>query len=348
VAFTVRDTGIGMTQEQVQKLFQAFTQADLSTTRKYGGTGLGLTITRRLCQLMGGDVVVESTPGQGSTFTIKLPAVLAPPQVPGQPERRSSESSGQTNAGAGTILVVDDDPVTRDMISRVIAKEGFQVVTAACGEECLRLAREVHPHAITLDVMMPGMDGWAVLSALKADPTVADIPVIMLSIVDDMRLGHALGASDYLTKPLDRTRLVAALKKWCHQPGGRVALIAEDDPNTREVLRRTLEKDNWAVIEAANGREALACVERQTPSVIVLDLLMPEMDGFEFLTELRQRPEGQKIPVLVVTARDLSDEERLFLNGAMLLSSRGPQIIKKGSWPLETLSSRLRELIQSG
>jgi len=295
-----------------------------------------------------GDVQVDSALGQGSTFTIKLPAVLGSAQVAPPPEGLPAEPSGRTKPGTNTILVVDDEPVTREMLSRVLSKEGFQVVTAARGEECLRLARQVHPRAITLDVMMPGMDGWAVLSALKADPEVADIPVIMLSIVDDGRLGYALGASDYLTKPLDRARLVAALKKWCRQPEGRLALIAEDEPGTRDVLRRTLEKDKWTVVEATNGREALECIARQPPSVIVLDLLMPEMDGFEFLNELRQRPEGQKIPVLVVTAKELTEEERLFLNGAMLLNSRGPGILKKGTCPLDTISSRLRELLQPG
>jgi signal transduction histidine kinase/CheY-like chemotaxis protein len=342
VSFTVKDSGIGMTQEQMQKLFQAFTQADLSTTRQYGGTGLGLAITRRLCQMMGGDVTVASSPGRGSTFTIKLPAVFSVQQAgPTGPQ----PDAPPVGAGSGTVLVVDDDPVIREILNRVLSKEGFRVVTAARGEDGLRLARQVHPQAITLDVMMPGMDGWTVLSALKADRELADIPVIMLSIVDDMRLGQALGASDYLVKPVDRERLLAALKKWCKKPPGPLALIAEDDPATREVLRRTLEKDGWEVMEAANGRQALERVARRPPSVIVLDLLMPEMDGFEFLNELRRRPEGQKIPVLVVTVKELTEEERLFLNGSMLLSSCGGQILQKGSCPLNTIPSRLRELL---
>jgi CheY-like chemotaxis protein len=193
--------------------------------------------------------------------------------------------------------------------------------------------------------MMPGMDGWAVLSALKADADLAGIPVIMISIVDDMRLGLALGASDYLTKPLDRQRLISALNKWCKKTEEHLALIAEDDPPTREVLRRTLEKDGWVVVEAANGREALESIARQPPCVIVLDLMMPEMDGFEFLQELRRRPEGQTIPVLVLTAKHLTDEERLFLNGSMLLSTRAQPILQKGSCPLDDIPSRLRELL---
>jgi signal transduction histidine kinase/CheY-like chemotaxis protein len=346
VSFTVRDTGIGMTAQQMENLFQAFTQADLSTTRQYGGTGLGLAITRRLCQMMGGDVMVDSAPGRGSTFTIKLPAVLGATQRPGPTEPQPIQPAPP---GAGTILVVDDDPVIRDILQRALAKEGFHVVAAARGEDALRLAREVNPQAITLDVMMPGMDGWTVLSTLKADPELAGIPVVVLSIVDDMRLGQALGASDYLVKPVDRDRLIAALKKWCKKPSGPVALIAEDDPATRELLRRTLEKDGWEVVEAANGRQALECVAQQPPAVIVLDLMMPEMDGFEFLEELRRRPEGRQVPVLVVTAKELTEEERLFLNGSMLLSSCQGQIVQKGSCPLNTIPARLRELlVQSG
>jgi CheY-like chemotaxis protein len=346
ILFAVKDTGIGMTEEQTQKLFEAFTQADLSTTRQFGGTGLGLAITRRLCRMMGGDVTVVSSPGRGSTFTLKLPAVLPTAREDAPLERPSADSAARAApaADATTILVVDDDPVMREMLNRLLSKEGFQIVTAAGGEDALRLARQVHPQAITLDVMMPGMDGWTVLSTLKTDRELSDIPVIMLSIVDDMRLGQALGASDYLTKPLDRDRLVAAIKKWCKKPARRLALIAEDDPAAREVLRRTLEKDGWVVQEAANGRQALECVSREPPSVIVLDLLMPEMDGFEFLGELRQRPEGQQIPVLVLTAKDLTEEERLFLNGSMLLSS-GRHIFQKGSSPLDTIPARLRELL---
>jgi CheY-like chemotaxis protein len=350
VAFTVKDSGIGMSPEQIDKLFEPFTQADLSTTRKYGGTGLGLAITRRLCQMMGGDVMVDSAPEQGSTFTIKLPAVLSS-QETGVRSEGSGSSSSLTpgpcllTPSAGTILVVDDDPVIREILHRVLSKEGFGVITAARGEDGLRLARQVQPQAITLDVMMPGMDGWAVLSTLKADPALAGIPVILLSIVDDMRLGHALGASDYLVKPVDRDRLIAALKKWCKKPSAPVALIAEDDPATREVLRRTLERDGWAVVEAANGRQALECVVRQPPSVIVLDLLMPEMDGFEFLNELRRRPEGQQVPVLVITAKELTEEDRLFLNGSMLLSSSKGQIVQKASCPLNAIPARLRELL---
>jgi PAS domain S-box-containing protein len=343
LTFRVSDTGIGMTEEQLSKLFQVFEQADLSTTRKYGGTGLGLAITRRLCQMMGCTIAVESVKEQGTTFTLRLPAEVSQPQPsPTLPEKSTSVPA---LTGAPTVLVVDDDPIVREMLSRVLVREGFQVITAATGEDCLHLAKTVHPRAITLDVMMPGMDGWAVLSALKADQDLADIPVVMLTIVEDKNLGYALGASDYLTKPLDRNRLVTALKKWCSVPRERQALVAEDDPATRDLLRRTLEKDGWVVTEATNGREALARMASVPPAVILLDLMMPEMDGFEFLTELRQHADWRKIPVLVITAKELSEEDRLFLNGSLLLSGCVKHVLQKGTFSFDELLGQVRDLV---
>ncbi|MCI0456882.1 MAG: response regulator, partial [Gemmataceae bacterium] len=362
VTFEVRDTGIGLTPEQQARLFEPFTQADESTTRKYGGTGLGLAITRALCRLMGGDVTVQSARGQGSTFTIRLPATVRSEGVGSRESAVGSRGPGAGDAALPsptphsplptpsegpaqpTILVVDDEPAARDLLQRLLTREGFRVVTADRGEECLELARQLRPQAITLDVMMPGMDGWAVLSALKNDPEVAGIPVIMLTIVDDRNLGYALGASDYLTKPLDRNRLVETIKRRCGTPARRVALVAEDDPATRDLLRRTLEKDGWAVAEAANGREALDCVSRQQPALVLLDLMMPEMDGFEFLVELRQHEQWRAIPVVVITAKDLSEEDRLFLNGSLLLSGCVKRILQKGSFSLDDLARQVRDL----
>ena len=251
IAFGVQDTGIGMTPEQLAKLFEAFTQADASTTRRFGGTGLGLAISRQFCRMMGGDITVESESGRGSTFTIRLPAQVAeaveePPRPPSRPRRAPP--------GIGTVLVIDDEPAVRDLMQRFLAKEGFRVVTAAGGEEGLRRARELRPDAITLDVMMPGMDGWAVLSALKADPDTADIPVVMLTIVDDKNLGFALGAADYLTKPIDRERLVTVLKQHRRD---RPVLVVDDDVEVRQLLRRMLEPEGYTVMEAENGRAAL-------------------------------------------------------------------------------------------
>ena len=342
ILFAVQDSGIGMSQEQVQKLFQAFTQADSSTTRKFGGAGLGLAITRSLCQLMGGDVQVVSAPGAGSTFTITLPATSSKPAPPA-PQPRPRELRHAT-AGAATILVADDDPAVRDMLDRVLTKEGFDVVLADSGDECLRLARELRPRAITLDVMMAGIDGWSVLSALKADPDLSCIPVIMVTIVDDKNLGMSLGAADYLTKPLDRERLVSALKRHCAVGTKRIALIAEDDPAARDLLRRTLEKDGWRIAEAGNGREALDHMAESLPDVILLDLMMPEIDGFEFLEEVGRHPEWRKVPVVVITAKELTEEDRLFLNGSMMLSGRVKRLLQKGTFTLDDLARQVRDL----
>jgi signal transduction histidine kinase/CheY-like chemotaxis protein len=339
--FRVSDTGIGMTPEQVGKLFKEFTQADTSTTRKYGGTGLGLAITRRFCQMMGGDVSVESEPGRGTTFTIRLPS-QSPKGIPNpEPVTEMVElavASLPVN-GAGTLLVIDDDPTARELMKRYLSKEGFQVALATGGEEGLKLARELHPAAITLDVMMPGMDGWAVLSALKADPTLADIPVIMLTIVDNKNIGFALGASDYITKPIERDRLVRVLNKYrCEEPPC-VILVVEDDPTIREMMRRMLEKEGWTVAEAENGRVGLEQVVARQPELILLDLMMPEMDGFEFVARLRKMPVGQSIPIVVVTAKDVTMEDRLKLNGYV------EQILRKGAYSREELLGEVRDLV---
>ena len=335
--FIVRDTGIGMTPEQIGGLFEAFSQADASTTRKYGGTGLGLAITRRFCQMMGGDATVESAPGQGSAFTLCLPAVVREAKAAaGQaPTIAYSEAPPMTGAG-DLVLVIDDDPAARDLMRRFLSKEGFGIQTAGSGEEGLRLARSLHPVAITLDVMMPGMDGWAVLQQLKADAETQDIPVIMLTMVDDKNIGFALGATDYLTKPIDRSRLAAVLERYCCGEDGCGVLLVEDDEASREMMRALLTREGWNVTEAANGRAALEQMEGARPDLILLDLMMPEMDGFEFAQRLRERPEWHTVPVIVLTAKDITDADRLRLNGYV------EKIVQKGAWDHDALLREVR------
>ncbi|MBI3977725.1 MAG: response regulator, partial [Chloroflexi bacterium] len=340
VTFRVSDTGIGMTPEQLGRLFQEFSQADASTQRKFGGTGLGLALSRRLCRMMGGDITVESEYGKGSAFTIRLPVVVFDRKEEPAPTAVAPLSPRAVSPAAGsTILVVDDDPVVRDLITRFLGKEGYRVVTAAGGEEGLRIAGEIRPAAITLDVIMPNMDGWSVLAALKADAALADIPVIMLTIVDEKNRGYALGASDYLAKPIERDRLAAVLKRYRQAAGARPALVVEDDPSTREMLRRLLEREGWTVAEAANGRIGLDRVAEQRPELILLDLMMPEMDGFEFVAELRREPDRRSIPVVVVTAKDLTAEDRLRLNGYV------EKIVEKGAYGREELLGEVRDLV---
>ncbi|MBI2833398.1 MAG: response regulator [Acidobacteria bacterium] len=221
IAFAVSDTGIGMTAEHMGKLFKEFAQADASTARKYSGTGLGLAITRRFCEMLGGDVTVESELGQGSTFVMRLPAeaIARHDAPPAAPESRSPTGRPRS----GTVLVIDDDPTMQDLIHRVLAAHGFDVAIAASGDEGLRLARELRPSVITLDVVMPSMDGWAVLTALKADRDLSDIPVIVLTVVDDRSMALAVGASEYLTKPVDRNELLAALGRCGAVPGNEAS-----------------------------------------------------------------------------------------------------------------------------
>jgi len=343
IAFRVIDTGIGMTPEQLDRLFREFTQAHAETYRQYGGTGLGLAISRRFANMLQGDITVESEYGEGSVFTLTLPARQVP-QVRPEPEKEApglstEELIAEQPPGIGSVLVIDDDATVRELLMRYLGREGFMVVTAATGQEGLRLARELQPTVITLDVMMPEMDGWSVLSQLKADDATSDIPVIMLTMVADRSMGYALGATDYLSKPVDRAKLGAVLRRYrCAHPPCPV-LVIEDDLAIRELMVRMLLKEGWAVAEASNGREGLEKVAENLPELILLDLTMPEMDGFEFLTELRKRPIWRRIPVIVVTAMDLGEEDQRRLEGSVA------RVLRKGVHAQEELLSEVRSAV---
>jgi signal transduction histidine kinase/CheY-like chemotaxis protein len=345
LVFSVSDTGIGIAADKLEHVFDEFSQADNSTTRDYGGTGLGLTITRRFCQMLGGDLTVTSEPGVGSTFTIRLPAVLPGAEAPQEesPQAHADNIHASTDIGeascGSTILVIDDDAEAREIIRRLLEKDGFTVVTALSGEDGLRLAHQLQPAAITLDVMMADMDGWSVLRALKVDPVLHKVPVVMLTMLDDKSKGYALGASDYLTKPVDRDQLHTALARFYTPHESCSVLLVEDDPATREVMVRTLEKAGWAVTEAGNGREALDRLAQRKPRLILLDLMMPVMDGFDFLLEMRANPDWQDIPVIVLTAKDLSDEDRRVLSG------RVEQIVEKGACAHEQVVSLIHKAL---
>ncbi|MEG4442244.1 response regulator [Microcoleus sp. AT9_B5] len=343
LSFRVADTGIGMTKEQLQRVFQPFTQADASTTRKYGGTGLGLAISQRFCHMMGGSIEASSTWGEGSTFTVLLPSAIKHPEIPNK-VRDSTSPEGA--AAVGTVLVVDDDPISRDLIQRALVRQGLHVEVAGGGEQALRLAKQLRPDAITLDVIMPGMDGWAVLSALKADPDLAEIPVILLSFVGNKSLGFALGASDYLTKPVDGKRLAALLNKYRRDQDGVAnnnltcqILIVEDDVAAREILRCVLETQGWAVTEADSGRAALDRLKVARPHLILLDLMLPEMDGFELIGELRKSYSGDPIPIVVLTGKDLTPAESQQLNGCV------DRVLQKGLYSCDTLLRDVRSIV---
>ncbi|MEH2279640.1 MAG: response regulator [Nostoc sp.] len=342
ITFKVTDTGIGMTPEQQARLFQSFTQADASTTRKYGGTGLGLVIAQKFCEMMGGDISVESEAGKGTTFTIRLPKQVQElqPESSGQNERHTVIAH-PTTSGASTILVIDDDPSVQDLMQRYLNREGFHVVTAASGQQGLCLAREQTPDAILLDVMMPNMNGWVVLSAFKTDPDLASIPVVMVTIMDDKKLGYALGASDYLLKPIDYARLTVVLQKYRSNSSPSSVMVVEDNAENREMMRRQLTKTGWRVIEAENGRRALSILQLEQPDAILLDLIMPEMDGFEFVSELRQHPQWRAIPVIVLTAKDLTQEDRQRLDGQI------QRVYQKGFCNHQILINEIRSSVSA-
>ena len=333
IAFRVSDTGIGMSDEQIKKLFQPFTQADSSTTRKYGGTGLGLTISQRFCELMGGHIDVESSSGEGSTFTLRLPA--------GREDGESVVQTLKETVVGNRILIIDDDPTMRDQLQRLLEKEGYEPVIAADGLQGLQLAQSARPAGILLDLMMPGMDGWQVLTALKADPELATIPVIILSILDQKGMGLSLGAADYLSKPINRRQLLDTLSRYQRDQQRMQVLIVEDDEVTRTLVKELISGEEWDVATAENGRVALEAMAVHAPELILLDLMMPEMDGFEFVLRMRQNPAWRHIPVIVVTAKELSREDRDHLNG------RVEQILQKGSYRRSELLEEIRHQISA-
>ena len=334
IEFAVADTGIGMTPEQQAKLFEEFTQADSSTARRYGGTGLGLAITRKLARMMGGDVMVASEAGKGSVFTVRLPGAAASPDI--------SLTDGMQAPAGDCVLVVDDDATARELISDQLRAEGFSVVTAAGGLEGLRRAKELHPIAITLDVMMPDLDGWSVLAALRQDAELAEIPVIMVTILDEPRRAVALGAAGYLSKPIDRERLRRLVGRFRSPARPTRILLVEDDESQRDRVRSWLADQEWVVQEATNGREALARMREQRPDMILLDLMMPEMDGFALVAALQKEPGWRDIPVIVITARDLQARDRERLNSGV------HSVLVKDMFRPDELVGRIRRLVRAG
>jgi signal transduction histidine kinase/CheY-like chemotaxis protein len=343
LVFAVEDTGIGITPAQQEKLFEPFAQAEASTRGKYGGTGLGLALSRRFAELLGGDIQLQSVPGEGTTFTVRVPANVRVPSL--KPSDRALTSPVATSAhaaSAGTILIVDDDAAGSELMGRMLAGEGFHTVPAADGEEGVRLARELHPDLILLDVLMPNADGWTVLAELKADPGLADIPVVMISVTREKTLGFAVGAADYLVKPVGRESLLLTVEKYLGLSSERPILVVDDDTTTRSMLRRMLERQGWKVVEAANGVEGLERVDEARPSLVLLDLMMPQMGGFAFLAALNDRRLlDVALPVVVLTAKELTRDEHKTLAGY------AHRVIQKGSYTGDQLELEVRRALQA-
>ena len=322
---TVTDTGIGMTPEQLERIFDPFSQADASITRQFGGTGLGLSISSKLCEMMGGTLTAQSRKDVGSTFTITIPLEDGEHQEQQRPtDTIMTEDQAGQHESDHCILVIDDDEHIRDLMHRMLTREGCRVITAAGGTEGIELARQFRPSVITLDVLMPDQDGWSVLGQLKSDPELMNIPVVMQTILDESRKGFMLGASEFLTKPIDRAHLIDVIRRL-DQPSDRTALVVEDDEATRSLNADCLQIEGWEVHTARNGLEGLKACEQNTPGLIILDLMMPEMDGFEFLDQLRQQHPAVEPTVIVVTTKDLTTADLERLNHGV------ERIIQKGN-----------------
>jgi signal transduction histidine kinase/CheY-like chemotaxis protein len=342
--FIVQDTGIGMKPEHCKKLFQAFSQADSSTTRKYGGTGLGLAITQNFIKMMGGEVMVESEYGVGSTFTLKLPQIAR--QVMSKAEEFDESTATVSSILVNplhtkTVLVIDDNHHDRKFLHRYLSNEGYNVVMAVNGKQGLQMAKEIVPDMITLDVMMPEMDGWETLVALKNDPFLVNIPVVMSSIIEDRHLAQTLGAVDYLAKPVDKERLLKVVDKHIARSARGPILVIEDDPDTLEITCNLLVQAGWSVQAAENSMEAIEIIEKYPPMLILLDLMMPEMDGFEVIKKLRYHPQWQLIPIIVITSVELSTSEYA------QLSKQVQNIFQKGKYELQDLLNEVNEVVSS-
>ncbi len=342
--FIVQDTGIGMKPEHCKKLFQAFSQADSSTTRKYGGTGLGLAITQNFINMMGGEIAVESEYGVGSTFTLKLPQIAH--QVMSKAEEFDESTATVSSIlinplHTKTVLVIDDNHHDRKFLHRYLSNEGYNVVMAVNGKQGLQMAKEIVPDMITLDVMMPEMDGWETLVALKNDPFLANIPVVMNSIIEDRHLAQTLGAVDYLSKPVDKERLLKVVNKHITRSARGSILVIEDDPDTLEVTCDLLVQAGWSIQAAENSIEAIEIIEKSPPMLILLNLMMPEMDGFEVIKKLRHHPQWQLIPIIVITSVELSTSEYA------QLSKQVQNIFQKGKYELQDLLNEVNEVVSS-
>tara|TARA_Y100000748_G_scaffold229953_1_gene194007 strand:+ start:137 stop:3115 length:2979 start_codon:yes stop_codon:yes gene_type:complete len=337
VDFAVIDTGAGMSPEGVAKVFEEYTQAERSTSANYGGTGLGLPISKKFAEMMGGDVIVTSEEGVGSVFTMSVPREC--------PEYNEDEVEGNVinlDDQDNLVVLVDDDVAMHDLIKRTISKLNLTLLGATNSEKGMELIREVKPKLILLDVLMPGRDGWSLLKECKTDKDLKDIPVIMISQLNQSNLASSLGANDYLTKPIDRTHFINTLKRILGtDTQNQKVLVIDDDKDVRELLSRLLKDAGYRPIDARDGKEGLERTKDE-PALIILDLEMPRMDGFEFLDNyIKDVPEEKRAPVLVFSGKDLTDVQE------DLLKERVIGLVKKDDVSMDKLSQMIQGIVKS-
>jgi CheY-like chemotaxis protein/anti-sigma regulatory factor (Ser/Thr protein kinase) len=343
VTVAVKDTGIGIAEDNLRKIFDEFQQADNTTTREYGGTGLGLSISRSLAQLLGGDLFVSSKEGEGSTFSFTIPLHL------GAAEKEKEISAAElevvevdNDTSKPLVLVIDDQPDVYNIMQQNLEEAGYRVAAALSGKEGLEKARKLKPFAITLDIMMPRKDGWQVLHDLKNDPLTKDIPVIMLTIVDNKAMGLRLGAADYLVKPLNEDLVIKSLERVAKNNGGEMAkqlLLVDDDEKVHDLIKQMFAGQSLNIEIAKNGKLALQKTAKSVPDVILLDLLMPVMDGFQFIEKIKENEALQNIPIIVLTAKSLTNSEQAQLQKSV------SSIVQKQALTSDSLIEQIKKII---
>ena len=340
---SVSDTGIGMKPEDQEKVFKEFWQADSSFARKYEGTGLGLALTKRIVEMHEGNIWFESEYGKGSIFYFALP--VKAPQKTTKPKKIEAKPRPLVSSGekeAKTIMVVEDDRMAADILTLYLTNAGYNVVVAVDGEEAIKKAKEFHPFLITLDIMLPKKDGWDVLSELKNAHDTSDIPVIIVSIIDNKELGFSLGAVEYLIKPIDRIKLINTVNACIpHEKDTRKpmkVLVVDDDEKAVKYISTILENAGFGVIKAYSGKAGINLAINSNPDLIILDLMMPDISGFDVVEYLRSHPTAKGIPIVICSAKDITPEEKEVLNGNILA------IVQKGSHTKEDLLSAIKNI----
>ncbi len=340
VEISVADNGIGISKEDQGKIFREFHQLDTGPGRREQGTGLGLALTRRFAALHGGDVTVSSEPGKGSVFTLRLPAHVPAAATPAAVASAPKEPVDESRP---LVLVIEDDAGAAELLTRQLALGGFRTSVARTGTEAINSARSLRPAAITLDILLPELDGWEVMSRLKAQPETSEIPVVVVSVIDNPDLGMALGALDYFVKPVDGRQLVARLKRFkLKGPKDEPAtvLVVDDEAANRQWLSRILEPAGFTVELATGGRQAIELARAHPPDLVLLDLMMPEVTGFDVVEALRSDQRTQDTPIMILTARHLTEEDKRHLNGHV------STILSRGSVGASDLIELLQQVVE--